>query len=84
MKVAFTMFPMGPTIKQEFPQVDNFTRLFPSSAKQISNGDNKLILQQAFWVDQSLFEMFDFKSIDGDIKSALLEPNAAVLTENVR
>ncbi|MBA3674382.1 MAG: ABC transporter permease, partial [Chitinophagaceae bacterium] len=82
MKVAFTMFPMGPTIKQEFPQVDNFTRLFPSSAKQISNGDNKLILQQAFWVDQSFFEMFDFKSIDGDIKSALLEPNTAVLTEN--
>ncbi|MFN2457937.1 MAG: ABC transporter permease [Chitinophagaceae bacterium] len=82
IKVAFTMFPMGPTIKQEFPQVDNFTRLFPSSQKQVSNGDKKLIFQQSFWVDQSFFEMFDFKVIDGDIKSALIEPNTAVLTES--
>ncbi len=81
MKVAFTMFPMGPTIKQEFPQVENFSRLFPSSQKQISNGNKKLVFDQPFWVDQSFFEMFDFKLADGDIKSALLEPNTAVLTE---
>ncbi|MBD0333488.1 MAG: ABC transporter permease, partial [Chitinophagaceae bacterium] len=82
MKAAYTMFPMGPTIKQEFSQVDHFARLFPASQKQISNGDKKLVFNQSFWVDPSFFEIFDFTSVDGDIKSALLEPNTAVLTES--
>lgn len=82
IKVGFTMYPMGPTIKQDFPQVENFVRLFPSSQKQITNGNKKLVLNQAFWADLSFFEIFDYNSIDGDIKSALLEPNTAVLTES--
>jgi putative ABC transport system permease protein len=82
IKVAVTMFPMGPTLKQDFSQVEHFVRLFPSSPKQISNADKKLIFNQAFWADPSFFEVFDLKSIDGDIKSALLEPNTAVLTES--
>jgi putative ABC transport system permease protein len=82
IKVAFTMFPMGPTIKLDFPQVENFVRFFPSSQKQIGNAGKKLVFDQAFWADQSFFEIFDFNSIDGDIRTALLEPNAAVLTES--
>ncbi|MBD0333172.1 MAG: ABC transporter permease, partial [Chitinophagaceae bacterium] len=82
MKVAYTMFPMGPTIKQEFSQVDNFARLFPASQKQISNGENKLVFNQSFWVDPSFFQVFDFTPVDGDIKTALSEPYAAVLTES--
>ncbi len=82
IKVAFTMFPMGPTIKEDFPQVEDFVRLFPSSQRQISNSDKKLVLSQAFWADQAFFEIFDFNAIEGNVKSALLEPNTAVLTES--
>ncbi len=81
IKVGFTMFPMGPAIKEDFPQVENFTRLFPSSQKLISNSDKKLVFTQAFWADQSFFDIFNFNSVDGNIKSALSEPNTAVLTE---
>lgn len=82
VKTAYTMFPMGPTLKEDFPQVDKFVRLFPSSQRQISNGNKKLVFDQAFWVDQSFFEIFDFHVSDGDITSALVEPNTAVLTES--
>ncbi len=61
IRVAFTMFPMGPALKQDFPQVESFTRFFPSSQRQITNGNNKLILTQSFWTDQSVFHVFDCK-----------------------
>jgi putative ABC transport system permease protein len=81
INVGFSMFPMGPAIKQEFPQVENFVRFFKSSQRQISNADKKLVFTQAFWADPSVFDIFDLNLIDGDKKSALTEPNTAVLTE---
>jgi putative ABC transport system permease protein len=81
-KVSLTMYPMGPAIKNEYSQVENFTRLFPSSQKLISNGDKKFVFKNSFWVDQSFLKIFNFPVIDGDIKAALAQPNTAVLTEN--
>lgn len=81
-KVSLTMYPMGPAIKDEYSQVENFTRLFPSSQKLISNGDKKLVFKKSLWVDQAFMDIFDFPVIGGDVHTALMQPNSAVLTEN--
>jgi putative ABC transport system permease protein len=81
-KVSLTMYPMGPAIKDEYSQVENFTRLFPSSQKLISNGDKHLVFKKSFWVDQSFLDIFSFPLLAGNLDVALTQPNSAVITES--
>ena len=81
-KVSSTMYPMGPAMKEEYSQVESFTRLFPSSQKLISNNEKSLVFKNSFWVDSSFLEIFNFPVIEGNIHTALLQPHTAVLTEN--
>jgi len=81
-KVALSMFPMGPTIKAEFPEVRNFTRVRWDSKYQLTNKDKRLFLPQAFYVDTSFLAMFDFPLLKGDRATALLKPNSIALTQS--
>ncbi|MES2277639.1 MAG: ABC transporter permease [Bacteroidota bacterium] len=80
-KVGLSMYPMGPAIKTEFPEIKNFTRVKWANKFQATYGDKKLFLPQVFFVDSTFLKMFDFKLISGDRFSALEKPNTVVLTE---
>ena len=80
-KVALSMFPMGPTIKQEFPEIKNFTRVHWDNKYQLTQANKKIFLPQIFFVDSTFFKIFDFKVIRGDAQTALLKPHSALLTE---
>ena len=79
-KVALSMFPMGPALKQEFPEVRNFTRIRWQEKYQLTYDKKKLFLPQTFFVDSTFFKIFDFKIVRGD-KQALLKPHSAMITE---
>ncbi|MBZ4191478.1 ABC transporter permease [Niabella beijingensis] len=81
-KVPISMFPMGPTMKQEFPEIVNFTRVRVSKRYQATYGEKRLALPQAFFVDTAFLEMFDFKLLKGDRKNVLRQPQSAVITES--
>jgi putative ABC transport system permease protein len=81
-KVALSMFPMGPTLKQDFPQIRNFTRINWDNNYQTTFGDKRLYLPQIFFVDTAFLDMFDFPLLKGNRQTALLKPNSAVLTES--
>src|SRR3954452_11000939 len=49
-KVALSMFPMGPTLKQEFPEIKNFTRVNWHDKYQLTYKNEKLFLPEAFAV----------------------------------
>ncbi|MCC8424892.1 ABC transporter permease [Mucilaginibacter sp. UR6-11] len=80
-KVGLSMYPMGPTLKNEFPQVKNFTRVKWNDKYQVTYQDKRMFLPQAFSVDSTFLQMFDFKLIAGDRKTALEKPNSIVLTQ---
>jgi putative ABC transport system permease protein len=80
-KVALSMFPMGPTLKKEFPEILNFTRIHWDTKVQMTNGERRLFLPQVFYVDSAFLDMFDFKLLRGNRKTVLLQPNSIVLTE---
>ena len=80
-KVALTMFPMGATLKQEFPEIKNFTRIRWKMKYQLTNDNNKVFIPQAFFVDSTFLKIFDFKVLRGDRNTALLKPNSVMLTE---
>lgn len=80
-KVALSMYPMGPTLQAEFPEIQQFTRVIRSANRPLNLGEKRVYLEQMFVVDSNFLDMFDFELLKGDRNTALDEPNTAVLTE---
>jgi len=80
-KVALSMFPMGPTLKAEFPQIKTFTRIHWEGDYQFTEGEKKVYLKQIFFVDTPFFNMFNFALLKGDRATALSKPHSIVFTE---
>ncbi|GAA4335804.1 ABC transporter permease [Mucilaginibacter gynuensis] len=80
-KVALSMYPMGPTLKNEFPEIKNFTRVRWNPKYQMTFASQKLFLPQALFVDSTFLDIFDFALIKGDRKTVLQKPNTVVLTQ---
>ena len=80
-KVALSMFPMGPTMKQEFPEIKNYCRIIWHDKVQITYKEKRLFIPELFFVDSTFFQLFDFKLIRGSRETSLQKPNSIVLTE---
>lgn len=80
-KVALSMFPMGPTLQSEFPEIKNFTRIRWQQKFQITYQQKKMFSPQVFFVDSTFLKMFDFKLLRGDRATALLKPHSVLLTQ---
>lgn len=81
-KVALSMFPMGPTLKADFPEIKNFTRVRWQQKFPLNNGLKRVYMPQVFFVDSVFLKMFDFKLLRGDRATALLKPRSVLLTED--
>ncbi|MGN6397335.1 MAG: ABC transporter permease [Mucilaginibacter sp.] len=80
-KVGLSMFPMGPTLQADFPEVKDFTRIHWEDKFKVVNGEKKVFLPEVFFVDTTFLNIFDFKLLKGDRNAALLKPHSIVLTE---
>lgn len=80
--VALSMFPMGPTLKSDFPEVQEFTRVRKNENVPLNYGAKKIYLPEVFWVDSTFLSLFEFPLIEGDRNTVLLKPNSAVLTKS--
>jgi putative ABC transport system permease protein len=81
-KIATTMFPMGPTLKEEFPEVLNYSHVDRNTQYEMRYGEKRVFFPQTYFVDTSFLGMFDFPLLKGDRKTALQKPNSIVLTES--
>ena len=81
-KIAVTMFPMGPTLKDEFPEVLNYSRVDGNKQYEMMYGEKRVFFPQTYFVDTTFLQMFDFPLLKGDRQTALQKPNSIVLTES--
>ena len=79
-KVALSMFPMGPTLKAEFPEIKNFTRISAQDNQPLYLGEKKVYIKRICFVDSTFLDMFNFTLIKGDRKTVLATPNNIVLS----
>ncbi len=79
--VALSMYPMGPTLKAEFPEVKNFTRVRQSSKTELRYKENRIFLPSILYVDSTFMQLFDFQLLQGDRNKLLENKNSIVLTE---
>ena len=74
---------MGYTLKKDYPQVEEYTRVYASSgSKLVRKGSQFIEEQNVAHVDSTFFNVFTLPVLEGDTKSALNEPNTVVITES--
>jgi len=74
---------MGQTLKQDYPQIKNFTRLYTfDGIKLVKHGSNFYNEDKTVYADSTFFEIFDFPAVAGNIQSALSLPNTVVINES--
>ncbi len=75
--------PMGATLKKDYPQVEEFARIYASSgSKLIKKGDQFINEANVFYADSTLFNVFTLPAVAGDPTKALNDPNTVVITES--
>ncbi len=79
--VALSMYPMGPTLTADFPEIKNFTRVREASKVDLTYKDKRIFFPTMLYVDSTFFQLFDFVVVKGDKKSLLEKPNSIALTE---
>ncbi len=82
MNMAVTADPMGAILKKDYPQIEEFTRLYASEGSKLFKKGNTYINEtRVTYADSTLFDVFTFPALAGNTKTALNEPNAVVVNE---
>lgn len=75
---------LAPALKSDFPEVVSSVRLFPNwGSKFLFDVEGKKFYEEGFLrTDSTFFDIFTFKSIHGNLETALDAPDQMVLTES--
>lgn len=79
-KNAATQFVLVPELKRNYPEIEEATRLMGIGKNLYKNGTLKLYEDKVYMADSNLFRVFTYPFIEGDPRTALVEPNSIVLT----
>jgi putative ABC transport system permease protein len=80
---AVTQIPMGPALKIEFPEVEEFCRFFHAGNPLFRAGEKEYYENSFYFADSTVFDIFTYEMIRGNAKTALTEPNSIVLTATI-
>jgi putative ABC transport system permease protein len=82
LRVAQTSDMMGPILKKDYPEVQEYARLYRQSGdKALIRKGNEYITETATaYVDSTFFNVFAFPAIEGDTRTALNDPHTVVIT----
>jgi predicted permease len=78
-------FPTGPAIRVDFPQIKQVASVYRNGGQiTVEDGtthEKKLQEDHFYYVEPGFFDMFNFGWLAGNAKTALKDPNSAVLTQ---
>ncbi|GAB4010026.1 ABC transporter permease [Spirosoma migulaei] len=83
LKLAPTSAPFGPALKNDYPEVEKAVRINTEGGGQITFNDKKMDVNNIFFTDPSVFDVFTFPFLYGDPASSLTKPQSIVLTKSV-
>lgn len=78
---AGVMPPVAETMKKDFPEVRDATRLVPFGSSKINYKDQSFKGDQLAFVDPNFFSVFTLPLVEGDKNTALLKPNSVVISK---
>ena len=75
--------PFGPLLKNDFPAVEEATRLLPYNAVVAASPQKAFNEEAIFFAEPSFFRIFTVALRSGHVPTALSEPNTVLLTEKM-
>lgn len=82
LTVTSTASPIGPAMREEFPEVENFLRMNGWGETLIKHDNDRFIEDNFLEADSSFFEFFSIPLLRGNVKMVLNEPYTVVLSES--
>jgi putative ABC transport system permease protein len=80
---TLTQLPLGPTVKKDFPEVEEMVRFMPRERTLFKNGDKSFYETKVYYTDSTVFKIFTCKLIEGNAATALNEPNSIVISKTL-
>ncbi len=80
---AVTQDPLAPTLKQDYPEVEEYVRFIENGRTRFEFKDRFFFEEKVYIVDSTVFDVFTFNFIEGDMETALIEPNSIALNKSV-
>ncbi|MEM9299933.1 MAG: ABC transporter permease [Bacteroidota bacterium] len=77
---AISAFPLGQMLKDNFPEVEDFTRIKPMDPFLVNEATNTKLKQKVFFVDSTVFDVLDIKLLKGNSATVLSKKNSMLLT----
>ena len=80
---TLTQVPLGPTLKKDFPEVEEYVRFFNRERTLFKNGNNSFYETKIYYADSTIFNIFTNRFLEGNAGSALNEPNSIVISKSL-
>lgn len=81
--VALTMPGMGPTMTDQFPEIESYVRYRRFGNQLVELEDKNVMVERVVGVDSNFFEMFDYELLFGDRSNVIDGPLDAVVSRDV-
>lgn len=80
---ALTQIPIGPTLKDEFPEIEEQVRLLPDRDQFYKKGEDVFREDSIVFGDSTLLKVFSLELLYGDPETALNEPNTMIISQSM-
>jgi putative ABC transport system permease protein len=81
--MAKTAIQLAPTLKDEYPEIEEFARFAQRGSYYLSFGEKEFQEDHIFFADSTVFRVFTYPFVRGDPNTALIRPYSMVLTESM-
>ncbi len=83
-RAALVPFPVAKTLLKDFPEVEQAGRFMKQADRaSVKHEDQQYIIEQSFFADSTILDLFNYDFVFGDSRTALQEPNSIVITASV-
>jgi len=80
---TISQMPLGPTLKKDYPEVEEFVRLQARERTLFRQDNNTFYETKIYYADSTMFNVFTHRFIEGNPVTALNEPFSIVLTKSL-
>jgi putative ABC transport system permease protein len=78
-----TQLPLGPTLKKDFPEVEESVRMRSQERTLFKKGNDGFYETKIYYADSNIFKIFTIKFLEGNAASALSAPNSIVISKTL-
>jgi len=74
--------PFAPQVVQDYPDVEAYVRFIGMGRTLFKYEDKEFNEEDFYYADSTVFDVFSYKIVRGEVTTALEEPNKIILSEN--